>query len=190
MFHPRAPVRRFRPGSLRVHRRGRRRRPTRDVRLPRRRARWRCKCPGPAAGRRRSAPRFRWAARRRRRRPGAHARRRRGSRRRPFHRLVEAEQHEARALLEHRVVGRFGCQRPCVRTGRRCARERRQHCGDRDEHRPARTTARIVLHLSSLRSAARSAALCSARGAGEGRARRSRGRGPAGAEGRRAARTG
>ena len=65
-------------------------------------------------------------------------------------RLVEPEQHRPRALLEHRIVRRLGCDQPRVRTSHRHQHERHQDGGDRDEHRPARTTASVFVHLSSL----------------------------------------
>ena len=64
--------------------------------------------------------------------------------------LVEPEQHRPRALLEHRIVRRLGCDQPRVRTCHRHQHERHQDGGDRDEHRPTRTPASVFVHLSSL----------------------------------------
>ena len=187
----RAPAPRRRPGSHWGRRHGRRTPPRRDARPPTPPARSRCRCLEPGAVSSWIRASFSLGrstlpeSTRLRMRVVDTDRAERG-----LDRLVEPQQHEPRALLEHRVVRRLSCDQPRVRTRRRHQRERHQNGGDRDEHQPARTTARVIVHRSSLRSAAEAGRSCSTRRAAAGRGRHSRGRGPARAGDRPRARTG
>ncbi len=68
--------------------------------------------------------------------------------------LVEAQADARRRLVDDGVVRRVGCQELRVRRGGRHCTERHHEGGDGDEHRLPATTARVIVHVSSLCPAA------------------------------------